>query len=55
MNGKYDYKTLFPSLDIVSRYAFGVGFPVVVSDYAALHPHHRQAHPQRGDRLGTGT
>lgn len=28
---------------------------VVVSDYAALHPHHRQAHPQRGGRLGSGT
>lgn len=28
---------------------------VVVSDYAALHPHHRQAHPQRGGSLGTGT
>lgn len=27
---------------------------VVVSDYAALHPHHRQAHPQRGGRLGAG-
>ena len=41
--------------DPIPRYAPGAGFPVVVSDYAALHPHHRQAHPQRGGCLRAGT